>query len=601
MSTRRRWWGIYAACAAVVVAALVWTTWTVLRLERAESAARADAVRQETLRLALWRMDSDLAPELAREAARPYFDYAPFFAPRRAYTRLLAAIEPGDVLTPSPLLSFRSEILRIHFQVSPDGEVTSPQAPRANLRDLAEAGYLDGSRIDANRAVLDSVAAVLTGTDLASCVAESESAEPRIAVGERVHAQVPALDDSPPAEFQMLRNAQEWTTRRGTYEKTLEQAAERSQSTAPSLLDAGRPADVRVGTLVPIWLGDGGVRDPRLVFIRRVRVEDREYFQGFLCDWPVLRESLLSRIEDLVTGASLTPAPLASRDRRDTGSMLATIPAYLELPALSGVGPTVGSPSHTILASTWLGVLAGLIAVAVTLRSSIHFGERRSRFASAVTHELRTPLTTFQLYTDMLAGNMITDADQRREYLETLRTESGRLATLVENVLSYARLEEGRSPRRTEVLDVDSLVARVAAPLRRRAEEAEMALEVECDAGGNTRIETDVEAVGQILMNLVDNACKYARRPGEAGVRLVVEQRRRTLRLSVCDRGPGVSPSCARAIFAPFDRGANGQSDKPGIGLGLALARGLARHLGGDLALAGGHPSGACFVLTLPV
>ena len=74
------------------------------------------------------------------------------------------------------------------------------------------------------------------------------------------------------------------------------------------------------------------------------------------------------------------------------------------------------------------------------------------------------------------------------------------------------------------------------------------------------------------------------------------------LALCVRDHGPGVSPEHAKAIFNPFDRGARGRGDStPGVGLGLALARGLARDLGGDLVLDPSSPDGACFKLTLPV
>ena len=79
-------------------------------------------------------------------------------------------------------------------------------------------------------------------------------------------------------------------------------------------------------------------------------------------------------------------------------------------------------------------LLAGVVALS----------ERRAAFVSSVTHELRTPLTTFRMYADMLARGMVPDAERRQQYLETLRTEAERLTHLVENVLSYARLERGR-------------------------------------------------------------------------------------------------------------------------------------------------------------
>ena len=127
-----------------------------------------------------------------------------------------------------------------------------------------------------------------------------------------------------------------------------------------------------------------------------------------------------------------------------------------------------------------------------------------------------------------------------------------------------------------------------------------MTLEVKRPAPGDLALRTDVEAVGQILFNLVDNACKYARDGQRPSIDLRVEAADGALRISVRDYGGGIRPAEARSIFLPFDRGSNSATGKPGIGLGLALARGLARDLGGDLEL---KPSdaGACFELALPL
>ena len=102
---RQRWSSIvFVVCALLVLGALGWVTWHALRLERAEQQARADAAYQESIRLALWRMDSVVAPILAREAARPYFEYRSFYPADRAYTRHLSRVQPGEVLVPSALL-----------------------------------------------------------------------------------------------------------------------------------------------------------------------------------------------------------------------------------------------------------------------------------------------------------------------------------------------------------------------------------------------------------------------------------------------------------------------------------------------------------------
>lgn len=109
---------------------------------------------------------------------------------------------------------------------------------------------------------------------------------------------------------------------------------------------------------------------------------------------------------------------------------------------------------------------------------------------------------------------------------------------------------------------------------------------------------TDPAAVARILVNLVENAAKYA--PGP--ITLGASVHHRTARLFVRDEGPGVPAEVARRIFHPFERGHRDETDPVrGLGLGLALARGLARDLGGDLTLEHPDTGGACFVLSLPL
>ena len=596
MKSRRSWWLIYGACTALVLAALAWITVMVVRLERGELQARAEAEHQEALRLALWRMDSWLAPFLAREAARPYFDYEPFYPQPQAYTKLLSRIEPGEVLTPSPLLSFESEYSRLHFQVGPNGRLTSPQVPVGNLRDIAEEeSYLGGAQIVSNAAQLESIGGLFTTEELMACVAgvQPPEAQPVIAAAPDPGAGRVAKIEAGLA--QQLRTRKEWSKRKGTYDQNIQQAGQAQQAGyIPAQTDR---RSVSVGLLVPFWSGSGG---GELIFARRVQTADGPYYQGFLCDWPKLKAELLGQITDLFAEAQLVPVRQPPASDEAVGTMLATIPVLLEVPDPVPAAAAWLSPARSTIALTWLAVVAALGAGAVTLRASIAFGEKRSRFASAVTHELRSPLTTFRMYSEMLADGMVRDEEQRQVYYATLKQESGRLTTLVENVLAYAQLEEGRRASGARKFTIEDLLARLTPPLERRAREAGMSLHVHCDAPGERTVVTDVDQVGQILFNLVDNACKYADNGSDPSVELRVSVADGRLRIGVLDHGPGIPARQVRAIFVPFERGTNG-GDKPGIGLGLALARGLARDLGGDLELRPRPEGGACFELTLPL
>jgi signal transduction histidine kinase len=127
--------------------------------------------------------------------------------------------------------------------------------------------------------------------------------------------------------------------------------------------------------------------------------------------------------------------------------------------------------------------------------------------------------------------------------------------------------------------------------LRRRAEQSGLPLKITI-ADPAAACRTDPVAVGQILINLVDNACKYARSPIELNVATAGEY----LQFHVRDRGPGIPPKQAARLFRPFSKS---KSDPiPGIGLGLFVSRQLARALGGSLDFQPAEP-GARFALTI--
>jgi signal transduction histidine kinase len=113
-------------------------------------------------------------------------------------------------------------------------------------------------------------------------------------------------------------------------------------------------------------------------------------------------------------------------------------------------------------------------------------------------------------------------------------------------------------------------------------------------------VETDVDAVDQILFNLVDNACKYAQDSDPARIVVSLQAAANEVTIAVQDFGPGVPPEHLSRIFAPFERGARTAGDNayPGVGLGLALSRGLAEDLGAGLTYESSS-RGARFVLKL--
>ncbi len=380
------------------------------------------------------------------------------------------------------------------------------------------------------------------------------------------------------------------------------QQAAQPQAYGYSPYDEPMPT-VRQGVMTPLWLGD------RLVLARRVSVNGKLLIQGCVLNWPVVHKRLIGQVKHLLPQASLTP--LYDGGGSNDPLALATIHARLDpgpvpqvsAAAVDGAANGWWSPMKLGLMAAWVGVAIAIAAVVLLLRGAVALSERRGAFVSSVTHELRTPLTTFRMYTEMLTGGMVRDKSQASLYLNTLSGEAERLSHLVENVLSYSRIERGRASKRVETVTVGRLLDRMTERLARRAGQADLALDVRLpDEVAAREVTTDLTAVEQILFNLVDNATKYASDTDDRRVHLEASGENGKLRLAVRDHGPGIRASEARRLFRPFHKSAHdAASTAPGVGLGLALSRRLAQQLGGELRLDHAVSDGARFELTLPM
>jgi signal transduction histidine kinase len=614
-------WTVFGLCLVVLLAAMGWASLTVLRFDRVEAQAKEQAELEERARLALWRMDSSLTPLIVEESARPYFAYNPF-TPNRAYTK--SAVQQ-EVLIPSPLLNFSSSNLLLHFQFDTAGKITSPQVPLANERSLAEASYTTREKIERAAARLNELQTILNeqtsqtlasvtpraSTSRSSTSSESNLNRDLLANTCAIHAtnKVPPITlntaplttlasqqqerQMPSAQFkgqsgqsQLLRNSAEWNARANVYN----QAADNGEYVLPPGLNLNE------GPIKAAWIGS------TLILARRIVLNDQIYIQGCWLNWTNLKQSLLASVQDLFPTADLQPLlePNGDKDAR----MLAFLPVKFVVPPLSFAQLPFWTPIRVTLGVAWMCVLLAGIAVAVLLHGAVSLSERRGAFVSAVTHELRTPLTTFKMYSEMLAEDMVPDAEKRKHYLKTLCSEANRLGHLVENVLAYARLERGSARSRVERVLLGELIERVKSRLVQRAEHAGMKLIVDSQEDAlQTAVHVDVSAVEQILFNLVDNACKYAApSASEKTIHLEALPNGKFAMLRVRDHGQGISEAGARRLFRPFSKSAHEAAHSaPGVGLGLALCRRLSRSMGGDLRLDRLVKGGACFVLTLPI
>jgi len=220
-------------------------------------------------------------------------------------------------------------------------------------------------------------------------------------------------------------------------------------------------------------------------------------------------------------------------------------------------------------------------------------GRQRAGFLSAVSHNLRTPLTAVKAAAGaLLASWSRIDAEERRELLETISDEAERLERLVRNTLELSRIRAGALEVDREPVDIAGLVQHAVRRLRPIARAHRVRLDVSDDL---PLVMLDVTMLEQILLNLLENALRFAPPGSEIGVsaRAVGDE----LELRVADHGPGVPPEARERIFLEF-QSADDRPDTPGTGLGLAIVRALVLAQGGTVRYEDTPGGGATFVCT---
>lgn len=221
---------------------------------------------------------------------------------------------------------------------------------------------------------------------------------------------------------------------------------------------------------------------------------------------------------------------------------------------------------------------------------------QRVTFVSTVAHELRTPLTGLAGYLDLILDGSVDDLDVQREFMERGRGIVSTIADLVGDLLELSRLESGSVTVASRPFSLADALDHVADGLLPIAMERGIALQTSLPA--RLRAATgDRRRVEQIVTNLGGNALKFT--PAGSAVELAGWFDGSVALVAVRDEGEGIGAEDRARIFERFYRMA-GHHQITGTGLGLPIARDLARTMGGDLAAASVPGSGSTFVLALP-
>lgn len=260
----------------------------------------------------------------------------------------------------------------------------------------------------------------------------------------------------------------------------------------------------------------------------------------------------------------------------------------------------IGNPE----AVKFIETAASVIAVAL---ERAHFAEQarqtevqhaaetlRSSILAALSHDLRTPLTALVGMADTVALGKISP-ERQRHMLEGIRTQALSISQQMTKLLDMARLSAGELELKRDWQPIDEVVGATLQLVKAQWKDREITLDLPADL---PPVNIDAVLFERVLWNLIENAVKYA--PDDAPIEVFARTVGDEMEITVCDAGPGLAPESLERIFDRFQRGRD-ESDVPGIGLGLSIAKTIVSAHGGSLTAHHRSGGGSCFRIGLPL
>jgi signal transduction histidine kinase len=220
--------------------------------------------------------------------------------------------------------------------------------------------------------------------------------------------------------------------------------------------------------------------------------------------------------------------------------------------------------------------------------------EERRAFLASASHELRTPVSNIHVTLEALESGAGEDPDLRRRFVQSALGETSRMIRMIQDLLDLGRLEAGVSVIERQRTTVQHLVDRLHRAMEPRLQDARVHVEVDVV---DAPISIDTERMLQALMNILDNALKFA--PPRSTVRIRTRVENACAVLSIEDEGPGIAPADLPRVFEQFWM-ADPARKRSGTGLGLAIARRIVESHGGTISAGSAGGRGATFTVSLP-
>ncbi len=379
------------------------------------------------------------------------------------------------------------------------------------------------------------------------------------------------------------------------------------------------PADtvlVRMEPFVPIVVRNDRATDSifggQVFLLRHVQIENRHIRQGFLLN----EKRLIQEVRDSAARFMREGMRFALPQLRQPAAEHSE-PAYTAVldfgfgelvlnldesdpAALSRQIDQLRNWYFSIVTVVCIATGLGLVSLWRYARAQARLAEKKDDFISAVSHELRTPLTSIRMYSEMLEKGWVKSEQKLLEYYRSMRQETERLSRLIENVLDFSRIQKGRKKYNFTVGDLNRAVLEVVEMMRPYAGQHNFVIETQLEPITPTAFDRD--CVKQIVVNLLDNAVKYARNARDRTITVRTSSDDGFAIIEVEDHGPGVPRRQRKKIFEQFYRTeAEATRETAGTGLGLALVKKFVEAHNGFVEILTAEPAGAIFRVALPV
>ncbi|MCB0352999.1 MAG: hypothetical protein KDD64_05715 [Bdellovibrionales bacterium] len=472
-----------------------------------------------------------------------------------------------------------------YFERDVEGEFHSPLLPEVDIDTLEEQGLLNQSAIPLRKAIWDAVLQAVQGHTFSF----KESAG--------IFFRVPV-----PTTQNLSRNFR----------------PEVPSFDVPMSSMQGSPPVSSEAMVATYALEHDLSADGRLILYRQVVVPEGRKVQGLVVEPvpffdEVLRASFAGLALDdryLVSISRNGKQFLSHPEGEASGYLLleGVLPSPLQsfearfLLKQSGLPDEMGPLRSTFYILLFVIALASYGLYSIGARH-LKLAKERDNFVSAVSHELKTPITSIRMYGEMLLEGLGVDEKKREQYYRYIVSESERLSRLVGNVLEYAKLKNGEENLPLEEFsgeEFERLVSDLLSAHRSRLGEKLKIVSLPQEWADH-RVLLSADAFSQVLLNLVENAEKFSKKSTDGGIDIAysLEPISNRFVMTVRDFGPGIPADFLSRVFEPFFRGEDElRREVSGTGMGLTIARALARKMGGDLTVENSSP-GARFTLIL--